>query len=155
MVAVAAVVALFVKNRPYGQTSFLASFDPRAELAAICQAKSHTLDIGAAGEGASEVFGGGYELQADYSLSEPSTDVMETEVMLEWYQRIKAKLQETGCDIIGESQGGEFIPGTRDYARLTQFSFRYRQGTAKGVLRVYLLPNKPNKSRLLLLLDEY
>ena len=155
MVAVAAVVALFVNNRPYGQTAFMDSFNPRAELQAICQAKGVSFNSPGASEGSGSIAGGGYQSQASFSLSSPSVDDLEIQVMPEWYSRIDARLRELRCDVVGESRGGEMIPGTRDFKRVSEFSFRYRQGKTMGVLRVYVLPDKQELSRVLVLLDEY
>lgn len=155
MVAVGAVAALFVKNRPYGQSSFLNKFDAAAQMKQICTDKKVPVDVGAASYGSGTVFGGGYQVEADMSLRAPTLDEFEQQVMPEWYQRVQSQLDAEGCEVLGESRGGETIPGTNKFRRVSQFGYRYRQGTAHGVLRVYALPYPEGQVRVLVLLDEH
>jgi hypothetical protein len=144
------VVALFVKNRPYAQSSFLQQFDERALLEAVCRDNGVTLDIRGTGRGSGTVFGGGYEQTASMDLRQPPIDVFRSKVMPALHARIERRLLDEGCEIEGRSKGG-----TSNFAQLEEFSFRYRQGIVRGVLRVYSLPSSDDHLRLVMLLDEH
>ena len=154
MVAVAAVVALFVQNRPRRPTSFYDNFNPQAELESIGSSQSLPVDI----SGSSQNSGGGpnsAQLEASFYLRSPSLDELQSKIMTEWRSRIFAKLQQQGCDPVGNSQSGKRDRGSEEFDSLSSFGLRYRKGATRGILRIYALRQSESQSRVLVLLDEF
>lgn len=149
MVAVSAVVALFMKNRPYSPTQFIQQFDGRVMVQAICKDKKISCDIGGSSSGAGAIPGGSHRTASLY-FGQPPPQEFESVVMPALLARIEGLLEESGCKIDDRSKGG-----TTNYEKLQQFGFRYHQGNVRGVLRIYAIPYPEDQVRLLILIDEH
>lgn len=149
MVAVSAVVALFVKNRPYSPTEFIQQFDERAIVQAICKDKNIKCDIGGSSSSEGAIPGGSHRTASLYFRQPPPIE-FESIVMPAMLARVESLLEDLGCEIDGRSKGG-----TTDFKQLQEFGFRYRQGNVRGVLRVYAIPYPENQVRLMVWIDEH
>ena len=149
MVAVCAVVALFVKNRPYSPTTFILGLDEQAILTKCCKDLGVTLDIGGMGQSTLNDNVGGYVRETSVSIRSPDLGVFRSTVMPAFQSHVEQLLDDSACVIHGRSQGGN-----TDLKELHEFGFRYRRGVARGVIRAYSLEQPSGEIRLLILVDE-
>ena len=149
-VAVAAMTALFVENRPYSPTIFLQNLDERSLLTQCCADLGVTLGSIVEEGVKNRVWGGHGNHNATLTISEPDIDVLQTEVMQALRSSVEELLADSNCVITGRTT----VATTGD-ERLVEFHFRYHRGSVQGVIRVISLEQPEDESRLRFLTDEW
>ena len=149
VVAIGAVAALFVKNRPYAPTAFITALDERAMLEEVCDDSGILLHIGSMSRSYGMHGGGGQYRETSLVINEPARRQFQKSVLPDFRNRIEKVLQDSGCTIESRSQGGP------DQTELQEFSFKYRFGTGRGVVRAYSLERSDPGLRLLIVADEW
>lgn len=150
IVAICAVVALFMKSRPHSPTDFLLTIDERTLITQSCRAANLALQFGGTSVGVRGASNGGSSRESSLMLQSPPIEAFEAQVMPELQKRTEQLLRKAGCEIMDHAQGG-----TKEFERLQQFSFRYRQGVTRGVVRVFSFEYPSGEVRVMFLIDEW
>jgi len=153
-VAIAAVAALFVKNRPYQPTPFLQNFDGRALLTALGK------ENGLAAEpisyaGGNSLGPGRQTLEQEFVYHRVTAQQLREKVMPAFRARVEMLLDKSGCEIEGRGASGKLEDASQRWAKVREFSFDYRYGETRGVFRAYVFESPTLNTEVLVLVDEW
>ena len=148
MVAISAVVALIVNNRPFRVSPFHASVDVDQLLSASARSLGSELRAGEETAGASASPDGRHE---DHQIVFHSPSVKQRgKFMAELMLVVESSLSENGCIIHGRARSGDF-----DSNNLNEFRITYRCGKTRGSFYAYSHPAGDHSWRLLVIRHEW
>ena len=149
MVAICALVALYVGPVRSIPTPFLSGLDVDGALEAIY--RDEELGFPAKSVGTSEGFSDLYAQQfSSLTLESPTQLEVRARILPRLHDEIETDLNAAGCEIIGR---GKIIVNNRE--ELQGFTFRYSHGDTRGVFRAHTVPIEDDRTRLLIFVDEF
>jgi hypothetical protein len=158
-VAICAVVAVFARHGPYRPTQFFLTLDEQRLLRSID--KGFAVGRGIAGQSGEIVTGPGQSTRSlDWTFTAPSYDILCKQVMPPLRAKIQRLLVDSNCEITGRSLAGEGVipsppPGGSTLEIVREFSFTYKVGRTRGVIRVWAMEMGEGKTRLIMVTDEW
>lgn len=145
LTAIAAILAVFVNNRPYSPTAFITTFDEQALLTKVCADLGLPIEFGGTSPGIFRPTTNYGEWESSLLVNLPDITTFRARVMPEFRNRVESILKKAGASIEGHSVGGN----------VQEFDYRYRIGRIRGRFRLYSLQYSENQLRLLILIDEW
>lgn len=153
-VAIAAVAALFVKNRPYQPTPFLQNFDARALLTTLGKENGLAVEP-IAYAGGNSLGPGRQTLEQELVYHRVTAEELRGSVMPAFRARVEKLLGSSGCEIEGRGASGKLEDASQRWSKVREFSFDYRYGETRGVFRAYVFESPTGNTEVLVLIDEW
>lgn len=149
VVAICALLALYMSRTGSVPTPFLASLDVDVLLEAIYadEGLGFFAYSGSGGSGASRDHA---SRESVITVKPQSAAEFQSRAMPEFLERVESELRSSGCRITGRGKSG-----SEGYAELHSFAFRYARGRVRGVFRAHSVPRDEGRIELLVFVDEW